>query len=164
VFLYTGDVFTFEFNDFHFESHLPVPTDPYTRVILGKEDFTGSFLFEVFEDSTTQAALFSTNVIAGIGPSTDFHLSPAWADLQGVFRVTVESGSMRIPVFLGAVITSSGDVFSQSVTPVPEPNTLSLLITLALSLLFLHWRRVQFSMPNRITGANSRYEIQLDRE
>jgi hypothetical protein len=146
--LNTGDVFTFEFNNFHLESHLPPPQDPYTRILLGKRDFTGAFLFEVFEDNVTQPAVFSTDVIATVNPSTDFHLSPIWSDLQGVFRMTIESGSVTIPVLLGAVITSEGVVYSQSVTPVPEPTTWSLVVTLASSLFFLHWRRVKASLPN----------------
>jgi hypothetical protein len=47
------------------------------------------------------------------------------------------SGSMSIPVFLGAVITPSGDVYSQSVMPIPEPSAFGMLIVAGAPVLML---------------------------
>lgn len=132
--LNSGDTYTLEFTNFHFESHLPIPVDPYTRVLIGTHNFTGAFLLEAFEDNTAQVPLFSTNAIAGSAP-TDFYFGPAWEDLQGVIRIDMLSGSMNLVVILGAVITPGGNVYSQSVTPVPEPTTWSLLALGAVALL-----------------------------
>lgn len=142
--LNAGDVFTFEFNNLQFESHLPVPTDAYTRVLIGKQNFTGSFLFEAFEDNSAQAPLFSADVVAGVNPSSDFYFGPAWQDLQGVIQITMESGSMTIPVMLGAVVTPTDDVYSQSVNVIPEPTVMALLFAGAMPLLLMRRRKARF--------------------
>ena len=113
-----GDSYTCEFNDLQLE--IPGTTNStITRVLVGRQSFSGSFEFEAFESSLAEQPLFSATVTPS--DSSDFYFGPAWQDLQGFVRVTMLSGSMNLRVILGAVTTPAGDIYSQSIYPVPEP-------------------------------------------
>jgi hypothetical protein len=144
VLLQAGDLYTCDFSNLQFQFHVPsgVPYNPLTRVLLGKQNFSGSFLLEAFEDNSTQPPLFSTNVTSQTPVSTDFYFGPAWQDLQGTIRVTMLSGSMNLNLLMATVTTSGADVYSQTVTPTPEPSPVGLLSAVALPMWYLH-RRTQ---------------------
>jgi hypothetical protein len=142
VLLQAGDVYSCEFNNLQFQFHIPPGPayNPLTRLLIGKQDFSGSFLVEAFEDNLTQPPLFSTNVSSLVATSTDFYFGPAWQDLQGAVRVTMLSGSMDLSVLLATVTTSGPDVYSQSIVPAPEPSPVGLLAAAALPMWYLHRR------------------------
>jgi hypothetical protein len=129
VFLQAGDLYTREFDDFQFQFHIPpdAPFDPRTMVLIGKLNFSGSFLLEAFEDNTAQPPIFTTNFVSQAGISSVYYFGPAWQDLQGVVRLTMLSGSMDLKQIMGTVILPSADVYSQTIIPVPEPSPLALL-------------------------------------
>jgi hypothetical protein len=51
--LQAGDLYTWDFNNLQFQFHIPdgAPYNPLTRIVVGKQDFSGSFLLEAFENN-----------------------------------------------------------------------------------------------------------------
>jgi len=139
VLLQSGDLYTCDFNNLQFQFHVPdgAPYNPLTRIVIGKQNFSGSFLLEAFENNATQPPLFSTNVTSLAAIPTDFYFGPAWQDLQGTVRLTMLSGSMNLNLLMATVTTSGPDVYSQTISVVPEPSPLSLLAAAALPIWYL---------------------------
>jgi len=121
LYLQAGDVQTFEFDNFAFQFQIPPGStyNPLTRLLIGKQNFSGSFLVEAFENSTSETPVFSETV----DPTTTsvFYFGPSWEDFQGVARITMLSGSMDLTVILATVTTPSQDVYAQTIIPAPEP-------------------------------------------
>jgi hypothetical protein len=73
---------------------------------------------------------------------TDFYFGPAWQDLQGTVRLTMLSGSMNLNLLMATVTTSAPDVYSQTITTVPEPSPFGLLAVAALPIWYLRRLRI----------------------
>ena len=132
--LNAGDSYTCEFNDLQLE--IPgTANSTITRVLIGRQSFSGAFEFEAFENSLAEQPVFSATVTPA--DSSDFYFGPAWLDLQGFVRVSMLSGSMNLRVILAAVTTPTGDVYSQSIDPVPEPAVTGLIAAAASGLVVL---------------------------
>jgi hypothetical protein len=88
--------------------------------------------YEMFENAASETPICSQTIAFG-SPLTASCSSPnAWADLQGVFRLTMLSGSLTVDnVHLEAIVSgpsfSSYNVYSTSFNPAPEPSVGNLL-------------------------------------
>ena len=86
--------------------------------------------FDLFEGSPSGASFTSGNWLSG--GSTQLGITtPAWQDLEGSVTFTVDSGSYLIDSFTFTVYQPTADptiynIMQTTVTPVPEPATLSL--------------------------------------
>jgi hypothetical protein len=132
VFLHAGDSFTYEFTHFDFQGHGSAA--PSARVVLGFQGIatTEEFKFEAFEDTPLQPPIYTTIFTSGSGGYViDF--GPAWGDLEGIFRLTVLSGSATLNDFAGAVSTSSGDFYAVKIYAAPEPSVLALMGAMGLT-------------------------------
>jgi len=97
---------------------LYLPSGRYLKFASLGFDGTDTFRFEAFENRISEPAIFSTNLTAGAG-APDFTFGRAWQDLQGVFRVTMLSGSAVLPGFFGSVVTTNG-LYSLKVQVAPR--------------------------------------------
>jgi len=121
VVLNAGDTYTYEFTRFDFQG--AYSGTPSARVGLEFRaslgfDGTDTFRFEAFENRISEPAIFSTNLTAGAG-APDFTFGRAWQDFQGVFRVTMLSGSAVLPGFFGSVVTTNA-LYSLKVQVAPR--------------------------------------------
>ena len=133
-----GDVWTYSFNT------LPLTgtTNSFQTSPQGIFEFhvqagslqSGEMLrYDMFENAASEAPICSQTMAFG-SPLTATCSSPAaWADLQGVVRLTMLSGSLAVDnVHLEAIVSgpslSSYNVYSTSFNPVPEPSGSSLVL------------------------------------
>ena len=122
--LNTGESFTYEFVNLPFSETVGVSGNtPGCGLSVFYE--AGDFLFEMFEDSTSETPFVSSG---SIGPPGFWYGSPYhWQDFQGVVRFTALSDSVVIDRFQVDAYVPRGyvsDVYS--ITVVPEPSTLTL--------------------------------------
>jgi hypothetical protein len=127
-----GDVWTHTFNS------LPLTgtTNSFLTSAQGVFEFhvqagtlqSGDTLrYDMFENGASETPICSQTIAFG-SPLTATCSSPnAWADLQGVIRLTMLSGSLTVDnVHLEAIVSgpslSSFNVYSTSFNPVPEPS------------------------------------------
>ena len=107
-------------------------TDMNTGGGLGSE-----MTFELFEGQPGDGSLGSGNWFSG-GSTQLGMTTAAWQDLEGSVTFTVDSGAYSIDSFTFTVYSPTADptiydIFQTSVTPAPEPTTLSLVILSVLS-------------------------------
>ena len=121
--LNSGQSFEFEFSSI--ASTTPFPDDHFSyagwRVGTGIIESDYSIIFSVFEDNTTQdpirSGTFNGNTdpsggITGGGFLTSTALAP-WQDLQGVFKIEVVSGAIKLKSFNAATVVGE-DYYEQT--------------------------------------------------
>jgi hypothetical protein len=152
-----GDTYVFEFATLPFvqteDANDPFKSDPIGlfRVItpLIPPSPLVQYRLEMFENSLLEIPLATVLRDSSAGVSSDMILiaDGAWRDLQGAVRVTAVSGSFQLDAILvGSFLPqpdgSVNDYFV-SVTPVPEPSTLSFFGVALLGGLFwkMAWRK-----------------------
>jgi hypothetical protein len=126
-------------------------TDQRTGGGLGSE-----LTFELFEGQPGDGPLGSGNWFSG-GSTQLGMTTPAWQDLEGSVTFTVDSGSYSIDNFTFTVYSPTSDptiynIFQTTVTPTPEPTTLSLVILSVFSFWlfrFVFQQSQQFAITNR---------------
>jgi hypothetical protein len=133
-----GDVWTYNFNTLPLtgvtNSFLSSPQGIFEfHVQAGTLQAGDNLRYDMFETGTSEVPICSQNLAFG-SPLTATCSSPgAWADLQGVVRLTMLSGSLVVDnVHLEAIVSgpslSSYNVYSSSFNPVPEPSWVSLIL------------------------------------
>jgi len=147
-----GDAYTFEFTTLEYDR--PEMVALYGgRIDVWFADFQveDGLRIELFEDSIAESPV-SSATFSGVSPPPNpptpnpfFVTAPngTWADLQGVVRFTMLTGSMTITQLGATVIRDEGGIVSQyySTLPIPEPSVSAFVILGGCGLLFARLKR-----------------------
>jgi len=136
--LNTGETYTYQFDTLPLTFQFPPEGHFFNgRVSVSLNPATietgDSLRLDMFENNLGEAPICSTT-LSGNGVCT---ANLAWQDLQGVFRLTMLSGSVEVSRISLQVVTSTtfqpgAGEYDLAFTPVPEPSPTALLSVPAL--------------------------------
>jgi hypothetical protein len=149
IFLNPGESYVFSFD----ASSLPEPTaSQFGNTLFGSfglvangggEHSSCLWQVEMFENSVTEAPIFSYVQDRSGDCSLQPLIGGAWQDLQGVVRVTAGSSTLVSPMEVEITVPSPNGFlyYNAQIQAVPEPSILALLVIAGVGGVFCYVRR-----------------------
>ena len=144
-----GDTYTYEFVSLASQGTLSGSTTSHGvfEITVGGLGLGEQFRFDVFENSVTEAPIASRigvfqNMPLGVA---GVRVDDLWQDHQGVIRVSMISGSITINSLRFQAVSpldpNTLTVYGAVITPVPEPQVISLLTLTSILGHFIYRKR-----------------------